>query len=743
MKIKAIVILTIFLTLALGMEAQSVLTTDAMIRIAEQKAKQERTTVDGKKAAPAQHPMLMLVVKVADEGAADTYARLRKQGAIIRGRIGQQAIIQVPFDKVETIAQMDGILRIDVGHKGELNTDVTRQATGVDLVDGSASQVSTPLTGKGVTVCVIDMGMDFNHPAFKDDQGRSRIKCVYNMVSDKGRKFVFNDPVAGEIEFPGSVFDTPELIAKLVYDTKALEHGSHTTGIAAGSRSPQGFGGMAPEADIVYLPMASLFTEEEAAAAETDPGAGGGGQKDPNYNDISEVSQIVELYIAFASAYAQQSDQPMVLSASIGSHMGPHDGTGAMPEAISALSKYAIPVFSSGNEGGSQYHAQYQFADDKPSFSVGLAVFPGMAGFEDDDPVMPSFVYNFSEWVRGYTRGSQNGEIGLRLNLVARDNDMNIVENTWSSPVIKVTPGDPDQMVTINTADYPELEKYFRGKVLLSVRTMGNGKMELTVMPSAFCKAAEGRTKHYALTITVTGAPGTAVDLWQKNYRFVPYIGEGYIVGDDLISASDWTSTPDVISVGAWCANTTARPNTADSEEESTATETLGDIATFSSYGQMFNDVTQPVVCAPGVNVVSSLNHYCGDPSPTYIDDMTWEGYPYGSLSGTSMACPAVAGIIALWLQANPKLTLADIKDVLANSCDNDDFTAKNPIRWGYGKINAKKGVDYIQKATGIRILPSKREEGVYYNLQGQRVIPSTQGLYISADKRAVIYRHR
>ena len=107
MKAKALFILAILLVYVMATEAQGVLTTDAMIRVAEQKAKLERMAVDGKRMSPAQQTPLTLVVKVADEGATDTYARLREQGVTIRGRIGQQAIVQVSLDKVEAIAQMD------------------------------------------------------------------------------------------------------------------------------------------------------------------------------------------------------------------------------------------------------------------------------------------------------------------------------------------------------------------------------------------------------------------------------------------------------------------------------------------------------------------------------------------------------------------------------------------------------------------------------------------------------------
>ena len=182
-------------------------------------------------------------------------------------------------------------------------------------------------------------------------------------------------------------------------------------------------------------------------------------------------------------------------------------------------------------------------------------------------------------------------------------------------------------------------------------------------------------------------------------------------------------------------------------EDVESEKETRGDIATFSSYGTMFNGVTQPTVCAPGVNVVAAWNKYYNaymfPDLTTYIDAMTWQGYAYACLDGTSMACPTVSGIIALWLQANPKLTLADVKDILANSCDTDGFTAKNPARWGYGKINAKKGLDYIQQGTGIVLMSDGRSkmEDVWYTLDGRRLTgkPTTKGIYINGRRKVVI----
>ena len=65
-------------------------------------------------------------------------------------------------------------------------------------------------------------------------------------------------------------------------------------------------------------------------------------------------------------------------------------------------------------------------------------------------------------------------------------------------------------------------------------------------------------------------------------------------------------------------------------------------------------------------------------------------------MTGTSMAAPTVAGIIAQWLQINPNLSTGDIKTILAETAIKDDFTATNPHFGSNGKIDAMAGARYI-----------------------------------------------
>lgn len=70
----------IMLAYALGIEAQGVMTTDAMIRVAEQDTKMESRALDRNNKLSTQQPVLTFVVKVDDEKAVrDSNKRLLVQ----------------------------------------------------------------------------------------------------------------------------------------------------------------------------------------------------------------------------------------------------------------------------------------------------------------------------------------------------------------------------------------------------------------------------------------------------------------------------------------------------------------------------------------------------------------------------------------------------------------------------------------------------------------------------------------
>ena len=99
------------------------------------------------------------------------------------------------------------------------------------------------------------------------------------------------------------------------------------------------------------------------------------------------------------------------------------------------------------------------------------------------------------------------------------------------------------------------------------------------------------------------------------------------------------------------------------------STDKNDEIASFSSRGSNYAEIVKPDVVAPGTDIVSA-----------------WPGKNYRSLSGTSMACPHVTGVVALTLQMHPYWTPDEIKIALRNTAVDLGY---NLTTQGYGKIDA------------------------------------------------------
>ncbi|KAG2237399.1 hypothetical protein INT48_009527 [Thamnidium elegans] len=121
------------------------------------------------------------------------------------------------------------------------NVTATIQAHQLTQVDRLHKELG--LTGKGVKVCIIDTGVDFNHPALGGGFGPGyRIELGQDLVGDT------YDPLATNNTVPAK--GTPPLDACGDLIEKSGGHGTHVTGIIAGVDADKGFTGVAPNATI-------------------------------------------------------------------------------------------------------------------------------------------------------------------------------------------------------------------------------------------------------------------------------------------------------------------------------------------------------------------------------------------------------------------------------------------------------------------------------------------------------------
>ena len=123
-----------------------------------------------------------------------------------------------------------------------------------------------------------------------------------------------------------------------------------------------------------------------------------------------------------------------------------------------------------------------------------------------------------------------------------------------------------------------------------------------------------------------------------------------------------------------------------------------GQLAFFSSFGPTLDGRLKPSLSGPGVNVESSLSSF-RDGSYNVTETVDFEGttYEFARLSGTSMSSPAVAGIVALMLEANPALSSDQVRTILEETAREDNNTGTLPEEgdpvWGHGKVTATAAI--------------------------------------------------
>lgn len=110
----------------------------------------------------------------------------------------------------------------------------------------------------------------------------------------------------------------------------------------------------------------------------------------------------------------------------------------------------------------------------------------------------------------------------------------------------------------------------------------------------------------------------------------------------------------------------------------------------FSSFGPTDDFRIKPDISAKGVQVFSTNNN---------VDNKSYE-----TLNGTSMAAPAVSGVLILWqqyaIQKNEKpYRSATLRALMVQTADETGADPGPDHKFGWGLINAKRGIEVISES--------------------------------------------
>lgn len=633
----------------------------------------------------AQQQEAKLFVSCAPD--ADTKAieaQIKAVGATPRGTIGRYIMVSTPVSAVSKIADINDVTYISKGPNVSLKTHVSREVTGVNNVLKAADGLPQAYTGKGVVVGVIDTGFDYQHPSFKDAEGNLRIKALYipGLMLKEGDDVV---TTLDGTELEGKAFTQPEEILALESDSKDGSHGSHCAAIAAGSTFDWA-GGMAPDADLVLCPSAVLKEGEE--------------------DNADNLAYRIMQGILFIRDYARRVGKPYVISMSLNSHDGPHDGTSLGASMLEQLARENTNMaMATGNEGYVSGYVTRAFVGNDTLHTV-LSGVP---------------------MVFAFTRkpGDMNFQIGIF--------DRETQKETWRSQPLSSADGGCSFMFQFDDRDdkttpYEDIRSHLAAfaerPVTFSLSKLEDGRSKMS-----FVLLASPHGNRY--TFHITCPEDNVVDMWCDGSDFVTVPGSDYYTGGlTSVSMGDFVTGGTIISVGSWAAKDKfVNIKGEEVEDDNPKGETVvGEYSSFSSFGTDIAGHNHPYVSAPGTLVISALNHFDSDYSPdgffyNEVKAKDDDGFLWGPMSGTSMATPTVAGIIALWLEAKPDLTYEEIREAIAATATKDEFTEAAPIHYGHGKIDAYKGLLHMLGIpSSIPTLSKQQPMGVTFRMNDGRL---------------------
>lgn len=573
--------------------------------------------------------------------------KLKPYGIVTGTQAGNIVTLRLPINKLHVLDNCAEILQYSVSQRIFPTMNRTRVDTRTDSVQAGLG-LPQAYTGKDVIIGITDWGFDYKHPNFNNNgQDNRRLLRAWDQFRLKG-------PAPQGFDYGTEIVGRHDLL-QAEGDTSGLygyaTHGTHVAGICAGRGIDGSYVGQAPYANLLF----ASFRLDLASWLDA---------------------------VGWMKNVAKEEGKRLVINNSWGMYtLGPIDGTSLASQAINNLSDSGIVfVTSAGNCGDDYFHLSKTF----------------VAGQNDTLRSIAKY-YNYTEIGQDIVIWGEPGKLFSVSFAMLSNNDS--VCLPWQYMTM-ATPGGNGYSYTLDSVLVSGSDTLpFRMTVESANIFNGRPHVLLTVY----------KNTSYAIHLAVTAQEGT-VHVWNvadlangagnMGAEFAKSYYPNYTRGDNASGIGEPACAEKCIAVAA---------HNSDGKKPSGEIDP-GVIASFSSHGPLIDGRRKPEVSAPGLHVVSSISSYTSEyyaPIMTY----TYAGrdYIWARMSGTSMSGPAVTGIVALILEANPNLSPNQVREILCATTRNDSQTGPLHERdsisdiWGWGKVNALAAVNEALARVDIR----------------------------------------
>ncbi len=248
--------------------------------------------------------------------------------------LSQYAILTVPQYLISRLSDYEEIEYIEKPKRLFFEVNEGRTASCINpLQTGNYS-----LFGEGVIVAIIDSGIDYSHPDFRNEDGTTRIAAIWDQT------IAGNPPEGYDI---GTLYTREQINEALqipipqrfeiVPSTDLSGHGTHVSGIAAGNgRASDGlYRGVASQSELLIVKLGSSVGDS-----------------------FPRTSQLM-MGIDYVIRYGMAMNIPISINISFGNNYGSHTGRTLLESYVNDVAtiwRSAI-VIGTGNEGATGNHA--------------------------------------------------------------------------------------------------------------------------------------------------------------------------------------------------------------------------------------------------------------------------------------------------------------------------------------------------------------------------------------------------
>jgi hypothetical protein len=577
-----------------------------------------------------------------------------------------QAIV-VPKNKYQLLKQQLFISEIKFEYnQGVLLADTMLSHIHAEPIHQGEFPFPSAYEGSGIVMGFIDSGVDFNHPDFKDENGKTRILHIW----DQRDNSLNNVPQFGY----GRQWDSTSINNLTCLHTEPSNqygHGTGVVGIGAGNGLASGnYSGVAPKSDIIVVAT--------------------------NFSASNWTSTVADA-VAYIFHKADSLGKPCVINTSLGTYSGSHDGRDMAAQIIDSLIKAKegrVVVAAAGNSGDvGAYHLSYEVPQDTaftwfkfhpsinyfgsytPNGAVYFAVYADTADFNQVYFSIGADKTSTNYQLRGESQYMNVLDMLSGLyNQDANNIYLDSINNTDGDLLAKVyydlsVINDSSAYLLYVVVDADSTQDY-----LFRFSTFGEGKF------SIWSKNSTG--------LFGSSPPSDMVDTDLPEVNDFATITKYRLPDSSQSIVSSWVCLPSVITVG----NFVNRTGFTDYNGvfQSFGTTPVGQKHPTSSVGPNRLGDLKPNVIAPGHRLLttSPLNMLAGwvntNPEVVAPDGL------HRTANGTSAAAPVVSGIAALLLERCAQLNYLEVMDMLQQSAKQDVFTSGAPnSQVGFGKANA------------------------------------------------------